>query len=147
MVPKTQNKCSVCTDVEDSDNEIFRCKSCKISVHRSCYGIKDEFDENWQCSPCKKGSLKNIVCKLCLHSGGTLKRTVCGYWCHVVCALWTEGVVFENPDEMESINISNVSRNKRNKTCIYCPKVFAVCAPTLNANTVYILHALRKPKD
>lgn len=26
-------------------------------------------------------------------------------------------------------------------------KVFAVCAPILNANTVYILHAHRKPKD
>lgn len=140
MVPKTQNKCSVCTDAEDLDNEIFCCKNCKTNVHRSCYGIRGKFDENWQCSPCKKGSRKDIVCKLCVQSGGTFKRTVCGYWCHVVCALWTEGVMFENPDEMEPINVSNVSRNKRNKTCVYCKKSQGFCCLCSNTKCKHRLH-------
>lgn len=140
MVPKTQKKCSVCTDAEDLDNEIFHCNSCKINVHRSCYGIESEFNENWQCSPCTKGVQKNIICKLCLQTGGTFKPTVCDAWCHVVCGLWTEGVIFENPDAMEPINISNVSGNKLNKTCIYCNKSQGFCCLCSNYKCKHRLH-------
>lgn len=140
MAPKTQYKCSVCTDAEDLDNEIFHCKSCNINVHRSCYGIKSEFDANWQCSPCEKGFQENITCKLCVQTGGTFKQTVCGRWCHVVCALWTEGVVFEDPNAMEPINISNVSDNKRNKTCIYCNESQGFCCLCSNSKCKHRLH-------
>lgn len=123
MVPKTNKMCSVCTDKEDPQNEIFTCSGCKVNVHRLCYGIQSDYDKNWQCSLCKKGLWHNVLCQLCLQPGRALKPIVGGLkYVHVVCGLFTEGVVFENADLMEPINISNVSKNKQNKMCIFCKK-------------------------
>lgn len=110
MVPKTKKKCSVCTDPEVSDNEIFSCIICKTNVHRLCYGIKSVFDGKWQCSPCTEGR-KNVTCKLCWQNEGSFKKAVGGGWVHVICGLFTDGVVFGNPHSMEPINIKNVSEN------------------------------------
>lgn len=139
MVPKTQKKCSVCSDPEISDNEIFSCISCKTNVHRLCYGIESIFNENWKCSPCKDG-LRNVTCKLCLQKDGSFKKTDAGGWVHVICGLFTDGVVFEDPQSMEPINIQNVSQNKRNKTCVYCRKSCGFCCLCSNGKCNNRLH-------
>lgn len=121
MVPQTIKNCSVCTDKESIENEIFICIGCNVNVHRLCYGIQSEYDENWKCSLCMKGIRRSVPCQLCLQPGGALKPIVGGLqYVHVVCGLFTEGVIFENADLMEPISISNVSNNKRNKMCAFC---------------------------
>lgn len=121
-------KCSLCVDPETSDNPIFNCKSCGVYVHKCCYGIENiDADEIWKCSPCKVGISESVICELCLQSDGAFKPTCAGKWVHVVCALFTDGVIFENKDKMEPINLSNVSKNKLNKTCGYCLKAEGFC--------------------
>lgn len=148
MVPKTIKKCSVCTDKEDPENEIFTCSGCNLNVHRLCYGIQCDFDANWKCSLCKKGICKNVLCKLCLQAGEAMKPTVCGQYIHVVCGLFTDGVVFENPDTMEPINVSNVSSNKRNKMCNFCKKkswfLLFVCESQMQKSPSYNVCTTRK---
>lgn len=139
MVPKSQKKCSVCTDPEILDNEIFNCISCKVNVHRLCYGIESDFDENWKCSPCNEGK-KDVTCKLCVKKKGSFKKTVCGGWAHVICGLFTDGCVFENPNSMEPINIAKVSKNKRNKTCVYCNQSCGFCCLCSNSKCNNRIH-------
>lgn len=127
MTPVTIKKCSVCTDEECSENEIFSCKNCKVNVHRFCYGIRGVFDENWLCSPCEKGVSNNVICKLCVQPKGAFKKTVCGFWCHVICCLFTDGTDFRDKNRMEPIDLSNLSYTKRNKTCMYCKKNTGFC--------------------
>lgn len=139
MVPKTPKKCSVCTDPEILDNEIFICIGCNMNVHRLCYGIESSLDENWKCSPCKE-NLKDVTCKLCLQKEGAFKKTVGGGWTHVICGLFTDGVVFEKPELMEPINIKNVSKNKHNKTCVYCRESIGFCCLCSNSKCNNRLH-------
>lgn len=123
MVPITNKKCCVCADKEDAENEIFSCSGCNVNVHRGCYGIQCDYSEKWKCSLCEKGIRKSVFCKLCLQTGGAMKpTTVSSQFVHVVCGLFTDGVVFEDADLMEPINISNVSNNKRHKMCHFCKK-------------------------
>lgn len=89
-------------------------------MHVLCYGV-DFNDKNWKCSPCEANALQP-VCKLCVQNGGALKKTVCGGWAHVLCGLFIEGCVFIDQNQMEPIDISNVSDSKRNKTCMFCKK-------------------------
>lgn len=118
-------KCSVCTDPETSENQIVSCENCDVKVHMFCYGI-ESFAPVWKCSPCETGSL-DPRCTLCLGKGGALKKTTCGKWSHVICALFTAGVDFEDKDSMEPINVSNLTNARRNKTCIFCQKSYGFC--------------------
>lgn len=120
--------CSVCIDPETSENPIYKCISCGVQIHSLCYGIKilAEPSENWLCSPCKSGT-SVIRCEFCPKIGGACKKTTCGKWIHVICALFTDGVRFEDNDLMEPVEISNVSHSKRNKKCAYCSIAEGVC--------------------
>lgn len=111
-------KCSLCTDPETSENPIITCIGCGLSVHILCYGIESS-DETWNCSPCEAGA-SEAVCKLCVQNGGALKKTTCGGWTHVLCALFTEGCDFVDNNVMEPVDISKVSDSKRNKMCVFC---------------------------
>lgn len=117
--------CSVCTDLETPENCIVTCVVCDTKVHMLCYGV-DTFEETWKCSPCSQGKL-NRVCKLCVRAGGCMKQTVCNMWVHVVCALFTDGVVFIDNNRMEPVDISKVSNSKRNKTCVFCKTTDGFC--------------------
>lgn len=72
-----QGNCSVCSDPETSENRVIICKTCNVKVHLLCYGV-EEFQENWECSPCKVKKLEP-VCKLCVQEGDAMKETVC-WW-------------------------------------------------------------------
>lgn len=114
--------CSVCLgDQSDEDDEIIECDSCGVSVHESCYGvsgeetaindttsvhsnISSESTEPWFCEPCRK-SVINPFCELCPNTGGIFKQTDTGRWIHMVCALYTRGVTFENIDNLSGVSL------------------------------------------
>lgn len=118
-------KCSVCTDPETDMNRILNCKKCEVSAHMMCYGV-EYYEKEWKCSPCDSGIVQP-VCALCLQKNGAMKKTVCGKWVHVICALFTDGVRFIDKSQMEPIEIANVSISKRNKTCVFCEKSVGFC--------------------
>lgn len=130
--------CSVCTDKETEENRIVKCVTCGTKVHMMCYGIP-EFSEEWKCSPCSKG-IFNCVCKLCVQLGGAMKQTVCKKWVHVLCALFTDGVIFVDDYQMEPVDISHLSNSKRNKTCAFCEQSNGFCVLCSNSKCKNRLH-------
>lgn len=107
-----RNKCILCVDQETPDNRIFNCKGCGLSVHCLCYGISETVEmDDWLCSPCVSKPSEPVFCELCPQSNGALKKTSCGKWVHVLCALFTEGAIFEDLNQMEPIDISQISRS------------------------------------
>lgn len=114
--------CSVCLgDQTDEDDEIIECDSCGVSVHETCYGVSSNNDESddassghsnlssgttepWFCEPCTR-SVKNPYCELCPNTGGVLKQTDTGRWIHVVCALYTRGVTFEDVETLTDASL------------------------------------------
>lgn len=127
----TFSKCVVCDESnESSDNLLFICKKCYVSVHMLCYGCIAKKGVNWSsewlCSPCESG-LSDPICILCLKKGGALKKTTCGHWCHVICGLFTEGVAFTNIKRMEPINVSYIPASLKNQFCCFCQNAVGVC--------------------
>lgn len=111
--------CLVCEDAPTKKNPIATCIECGIKVHKLCYGIK-YLPENWKCSPCELGATKSRSCQLCLAKGNPMKKTTCGNWVDVICALFTSGVTFSDKKTMEPIDIAQISKSKRNKLCTFC---------------------------
>lgn len=136
---KMNSKCVVCTDPETSNNPIFCCDECGISVHQLCYGISDGCTDRWCCSPCNVG--QNIPsCELCLQKDGAFKKTTCGKWVHVICALFTVGVKFQNNILMEPVNILKIPNTNRNKGCMYCSYAIGICCKCSQPNCKSWLH-------
>lgn len=123
----SNKKCDLCTDPDTSNNPIFTCIDCDVSVHVLCYGILNEEKENWKCSPCENGCTEHVSCELCLQKKGALKQTTSGKWVHTICALFTDGVIFVDFERMEPIDISKVSKTKRGQTCAYCLEIKGYC--------------------
>lgn len=134
------SKCVVCTDPETPTNPIYFCIKCEINVHMLCYGIDiDDCLDSWWCSPCNVGQC-NPSCELCFKKGGALKKSSCGKWVHVICALFTEGVEFKDKAVMEPINISKIPEINRNKTCIFCSEAIGQCCKCNQPNCDKWLH-------
>lgn len=112
--------CTVCSDSPTSENKIIKCICCQMAVHVYCYGIQ-EVNKDWKCSPCSEIGERGVAfCVFCKKSNGAIKKTKCGKWIHVVCALFTSKVNFVNHATMEPVDISNV--HKSYKTCYFCKK-------------------------
>lgn len=111
--------CLVCQDPSTGDNPIVACVGCGIKVHKLCYGIRKQTNQ-WKCSPCQLQKTKYAACKLCMEKGGPLKQTTCAKWVHIICALFTSGVMFPNPTTMEPVDLTKVSASKKNKLCSFC---------------------------
>lgn len=137
------SKCVVCDDNDQDtrDNPIFDCEDCNISTHKLCYGItaKSGNVDPWWCSPCSIGQYK-VACELCSQSGGALKKTKCGHWVHVICALFIEGTIFTNKTRMEPVDISSVLPKNRGQKCVFCSKICGVCCKCSAPNCDYFLH-------
>lgn len=135
--------CVVCdgNDLATSENPIFICEDCGISVHKLCYGITAQsgFVDPWWCSPCSLGQY-GVNCELCLQNGGALKKTTCGNWIHVVCALFTNGTIFTNTQRMEPVNISNIPRENHGQRCIFCSDARGICSKCSDQNCDFFLH-------
>ena len=78
--------CSICNNGDIDQNQLmYECKSCKLTVHQNCYGIKNESIRNWICDPCKemnKEEVLNLECILCPIKGGAMKKIDLPYDCH-----------------------------------------------------------------
>lgn len=134
--------CSVCLgDQSVEHDEIIECDSCGISVHESCYGvsgpdtdckdgdrdgesvhsnISSESTEPWFCEPCRR-SVKNPVCELCPNPCGIFKQTDTGRWIHMVCALYTRGVTFENIENLTDVSLLELNY------ALYGSKACTIC--------------------
>lgn len=131
--------CLICEDPYTKENPIIACIDCGVKVHIYCYGIVGHF-ENWKCSPCQTGKTKFAKCQLCMVKQGALKQTTDNKWVHVICALFTDGVLFEDHETMEPIDISKVSKTKLNKRCTFCYNSLGYCCLCANRNCKNRLH-------
>lgn len=115
------------------DNPIVYCEICQCGVHAQCYGyplsIHIPTDE-WICQSCLASppppptsalSAPSVPqCCLCPVSSGLLKRTTCGRWCHISCALWIPEVFFRVSDGCDAIDVSRISGSRYGRHCQYC---------------------------
>nr|XP_046908759.1 PHD finger protein 14-like [Dermatophagoides farinae] len=125
--------CSVCLGEQSlADDELVECDACGITVHELCYGIQADDTESihsnassastepWFCDPCKAG-VKQPLCELCPTQGGIYKITDNGRWVHMVCALYTQGVTFADPEKFRGPNLSHIQFNHwGSKICMLC---------------------------
>lgn len=141
-------KCNVCSNGESEDERIVVCKNCKISVHLLCYGHDghSDFVDSWECSPCAL-KIQKPTCALCIQENGALKKTTCGKWVHVICALFTPNVRFEDTTTMEPVDISNISQKLRNHTCIFCSTAVGFCVRCSKTNCNERLHVTCAQRD
>ncbi|CAK4084669.1 unnamed protein product [Aphanomyces euteiches] len=103
--------CRVCySDQGFDDDPIVQCEKCKCSVHKFCYGIEKvpEGDLPWYCDLCEANMSAETLPKSCIMcpleiSEAAFKETVDGKWVHVVCALWSRGVEFEDVARMKGL--------------------------------------------
>ncbi|CAI2352637.1 unnamed protein product [Caenorhabditis sp. 36 PRJEB53466] len=119
--------CGVCVNARDAvaAGDFMQCDKCGIHVHESCYGglrHDDPEETRWFCEPCQMGLTDPPHCEFCPSRLGAFKRAeIPGRWCHVVCALFTHGVVFTQADTLTGISwelLENSLFGKR--TCSAC---------------------------
>lgn len=113
--------CSVCLGDQSGEEYVIECDSCGVQVHESCYGVTSDDEESsdgasdhsynssrstepWFCEPCIR-SVRNPYCELCPNRGGIFKQTDTGRWVHMVCALYTRGVTFENTETLTGVSL------------------------------------------
>ncbi|KAK7275707.1 hypothetical protein RIF29_16829 [Crotalaria pallida] len=120
-------------------NRLIVCGSCKVAVHRKCYGVQgDVDDESWLCSWCEQkdgiGETEN-PCVLCPNKGGALKpvsRSGEGVesvqYAHLFCCLWMPEVYVDDLKKMEPImNVDGIEESRRKLVCHICKVKFGAC--------------------
>lgn len=116
--------CCVCLMGIEEDN-VMECDNCGVTIHEGCYGHPPTDPDDpatdlcWFCEPC----VANIepCCELCPDKGGVMKRTDTGKFCHMVCALYTSGVGFEDTTLLEPIITTDFPPSKwGSKKCDLC---------------------------
>ncbi|VEU22315.1 DEKNAAC103392 [Brettanomyces naardenensis] len=134
--------CCVCRE-SGSLEEMLICSNCGLNVHASCYGIdlsgvsmdRPPYLYKWHCDTCSNDIHPFVstqyVCCLCNaresdHDGAmhgdpssvpdAFKRTSNGRWCHVGCAIFSEGTSFGDAESLqpvygtELVNFANLPR-------------------------------------
>uniref|UniRef100_A0A094ZYU3 PHD finger protein 14 n=1 Tax=Schistosoma haematobium TaxID=6185 RepID=A0A094ZYU3_SCHHA len=102
--------CMLCLgDNTDPRDELIECDGCGIVVHEDCYKLVDSIflssgassssTDAWFCEPCLAG-ITSPVCELCPVLDGVFKKTDNNRWVHLLCALYTPGVAFNDPDNL-----------------------------------------------
>lgn len=109
-------QCLVCNDPPEKENQIIKCNKCEVHVHILCYGIENI--ETFVCSPCSADVI-DVNCTLCKKYGGALKNTTDEKWVHVVCGLFTKGVIFTDKISMEPVDVTKV-KFRKNLKCVFC---------------------------
>ncbi|KAJ5509717.1 hypothetical protein N7527_011860 [Penicillium freii] len=75
--------CSICNQVEPSGEEHLSCRDCRLTVHRSCYGVRDSRPSNkWLCDMCSNDRTPSISTN---------------YTCVLCPVSWTEHDLMETP--------------------------------------------------
>ncbi|XP_061350490.1 uncharacterized protein LOC133295665 isoform X2 [Gastrolobium bilobum] len=125
-------------DTDSDSNRLIVCTSCKVAVHRKCYGMQDDVDESWLCSWCKrKGDFDDSVdpCVLCPNKGGALKpvnSSVEGFgsvqFAHLFCCLWMPEVYIGDLNKMEPVmNVEGIKETRRKLVCNVCKVKCGAC--------------------
>ena len=104
---------------EEEDSVISRllvCSSCHLCVHRSCYLLPEEGNNNgWTCQACSLPS--SAKCSLCQQPGGLLQRTDKGRLIHLDCALLLPETRITSEGRL---SLSQVPEKRRCLECVIC---------------------------
>uniref|UniRef100_A0A8R1IFC1 PHD finger protein 14 n=1 Tax=Caenorhabditis japonica TaxID=281687 RepID=A0A8R1IFC1_CAEJA len=119
--------CGVCVNARDvvSAGDFMQCDKCGIHVHESCYQglqVDDPEETIWYCEPCSAGLTDPPHCEFCPSRLGAFKKSdIPGRWCHVVCALFTHGVTFVQPETLTGASWENLENSIfGRRTCSAC---------------------------
>ncbi|GAA30023.2 PHD finger protein 14 [Clonorchis sinensis] len=127
--------CMVCLgDGNDPNDELIECDGCGIVVHEDCYKVVDSIfmssgassssTDAWFCEPCLAG-VKNPYCELCPNTFGAFKRTDNNRWVHLVCALYTPGIAFNDPDDLMDVTLTELPpKSWASRECSLCEERF-----------------------
>ena len=117
--------CCVCLTGPEEDN-VIECDSCGITIHEGCYGAtptdpdNEEIDMTWFCEPCV-ANLDELQCELCPNKNGVMKHTDSGKFAHLVCALYSDGIGFNDTVKLEPIITTDIPPSKFGyKKCDLC---------------------------
>lgn len=114
--------CMLCLgDNTDPRDELIECDGCGIVVHEDCYKLVDSIflssgassssTDAWFCEPCLAG-LTSPVCELCPVLDGVFKKTDNNRWVHLLCALYTPGVAFNDPDNLMDVTLTELPQRQ-----------------------------------
>lgn len=120
--------CCVCLSGPEEDN-VIECDSCGVTVHEGCYGAtptdpdNDQIDMTWFCEPCV-ANLDIHQCELCPNKSGAMKHTDSGKFAHMVCALYSDGIGFNDTTKLEPIITTDIPPSKFGyKKCDLCEDI------------------------
>lgn len=125
-------------DISRESSKLVVCVSCKVAVHKKCYGVVDDVEESWLCSWCKqKDGIDEKVnpCVLCPKKGGALKpvhrregSAGSMQFAHLFCCLWTPEVYIEDVKKMEPVmNVKGVPETRKKLVCSICKVKVGAC--------------------
>ena len=105
---------------EDEEESVISrllvCSSCQLCVHRSCYLLPEEGnDDGWTCQAC--GLPPSATCSLCQQPGGLLQRTGRGRLIHLDCALLLPETTITGEGRL---SLSQVPEKRRCLECVIC---------------------------
>ncbi|KAA3681087.1 uncharacterized protein DEA37_0009268 [Paragonimus westermani] len=105
-------------DSDDPNDELIECDGCGIVVHEDCYKIVDSIflssgassssTDAWFCEPCLAG-VHSPLCELCPNPDGAFKRTDNHRWVHLLCALYTPGVAFNDTENLMDVTLTELT--------------------------------------
>jgi hypothetical protein len=135
---KREYCCICLDDDSSSTDELVACDSCGFLAHEGCYGITDSDSllqesggsdgsggdsvassattDPWFCNLCclkddfkLKTSGDEVSCELCPNVRcGLMKETNTGKFVHIVCALYTPGVTFQDTEKLWPVVLSEI---------------------------------------
>ncbi|CAL0307848.1 unnamed protein product [Lupinus luteus] len=141
-------------DLGLESNRLLVCGSCKVAVHRKCYGVLgDVHCASWFCSWCEqKDEVSGMAnpCVLCPNKGGALKpvsRSGEGVewvqFAHLFCCLWTPEVYVDDLKKMEPIaNLDQIEESRRKLVCNVCKVKSGACVRCSNGSCRISFHPL-----
>ena len=107
-------------DKEDEEDSVISrlliCSSCQLCVHRSCYLLPEEGDnDSWTCQACSLPP--SAACSLCQQPGGLLQRTDKGRLVHLDCALLLPETTITGEGRL---SLRQVPEKRRCLECVIC---------------------------
>ncbi|KAE9595938.1 putative chromatin regulator PHD family [Lupinus albus] len=120
-------------------NRLVVCGSCKVAVHRKCYGVQGDVDDgSWLCSWCERmDDISETVnpCVLCPNKGGALKPiNISGegaqslQFAHLFCCLWTPEIYVDDLKKMDPVmDMGGIEECRRKLVCNICKVKSGAC--------------------
>ncbi|KAK4803240.1 hypothetical protein SAY86_001443 [Trapa natans] len=119
-------------------NRLIICSSCRVVVHKKCYGVTGEVDQSWLCSRCMQKvnqSGSDYSCVLCSKQGGALKPVQSTFgtggpleFAHLFCSQWMPELHIDNLARMDPIiGMEKMAETRRKLLCNICKIKCGVC--------------------